>query len=258
MREPEAPFLELHFYLTDNTDPWNLYRVVRELVNLRANLVGSIAVHEGSGVRDSPFRSPLFEDMHDLEMRDLSRFDELLRDENLRPVRVLMTSASGTTEDVAELITFDRISEEAAIQDRHPIAIYTSGDAFNLDDAEESQRIGLRAYRRFRELVERLKPTYAAITVEEALECLTDLRLKGPSFMAFRNFYVSGREFGGQMLSELRSIFDGAFIEEMADGLYISCWPDFNPEHRMPPFPNSESSFLADRAASLIASSNRE
>jgi hypothetical protein len=80
-------------------------------------------------------------------------------------------------------------------------------------------------------LVESLRPTYAAITIEWPLECPEDLQRDARS-LAFRNFFVSRGYLGESKLARVRDIFADAYVEPVGDGVYISCMEEFNPEGR--------------------------
>jgi len=55
-----------------------------------------------------------------------------------------------------------------------------------------------------------------------------ELRRK-PNSGTFSNFYVSGSYIGSAALAATTALYAGAYIEPVADGVYVSCWEFLNP-----------------------------
>jgi hypothetical protein len=233
MKRPTPPFLELGLYFAQSADAESFAQLVDTLVGVGAKFAGNGTVHHGKGFRDQSFASITDFALEPVTVRNRTDFIQHSRDPDRRLIQIYMEGASGIKHEVTEIIGYESISEEAAHQDHHPLAIWTEGIIFSGTPEQQStaraQEIGRQLYERLRLLLEALKPSYAAITVEYSLECPTDLRRDVRS-LAFRDFFVSGTCVGMNNLRTVSDLFQGAYIETVADGLYISCTPEFNPQ----------------------------
>jgi hypothetical protein len=233
MRRPQGPFLEISFYFAELSEADALTRLVASLIERGASFTGEGYAHLGPGLRDEPFESPTDLIQESVTIKDMAALERHLADPDVRVVEVLLENATGTAPGVAEIVTLLRISPEAAIVDKHPLVIWTDGDVFSHllspQERAQAQAVGEQVYRLFRALVERLEPSYAAITSEIPLECPTDLR-SDPRSGAFREFFVKRVFLGARNTDRLRELFADAYIEEIAGGLYVSCYEFSNPE----------------------------
>lgn len=210
MRFPSGgPFLEFNFY-------WAAMAEEEAFVRLVAALLALGAV----------FRRSDIDTMEDLE--------QCLTNPHASLDQVNMEGATNTTRGVAEIITYTNISEGAARFDHRPIAIWTEGqwtEAWQYETKaglQHARTIGRRAKDRFCALVEGTRPSYAALTVEDELRTPYELRRK-PDSGIFRDFYISGSYIGPAALAEITALYAGAYIEPVADGVYVSCWEFLNP-----------------------------
>jgi hypothetical protein len=251
----KPPYLELSFYFAERDEAKSFYGLVEMLVGLGATFAGSGIIHRGQSIRNQPFSS-----IHDLPqepvaVHSLADVAQCLRQPDIRLVQVLMEGASGVAPNLSEIVGYESISEEAARQDHHPVAIWTEGTLFSGPAGEPfgatTKETGLRLSERFRRLVERLRPSYAAITLEYDLECPADLK-RDPRSLAFRDFYISGEYIGADTLKTIAMLFRAAYIETLAEGLYVSCTAEFNPERRG--LDNEYAQWQSVEVASLIAS----
>jgi hypothetical protein len=95
-------------------------------------------------------------------------------------------------------------------------------------------------------------PTYAAIGIEATVECAFDLVRERRS-EAFTDFFISD-EFGAVVLDEIGEVFAGAYVEEWASGLYLSCFDVLNPAGVSAPNPLARSNAAARILASALSS----
>ena len=110
-------------------------------------------------------------------------------------------------------LRFVGISDHATAVDHHPVAIM-------LDAARAEGRLR-RYFALLCELAVETGPSYAAMTVEDALGCPADLRReRGTS--AFCDFFVSERFVGAAALAEIRRLFADARVEDAGDGTCFS------------------------------------
>lgn len=210
MRFPTGgPFLEFNFYWAAAAEEEAFARLVVALLALGA-----------------VFRRSDITSMDDLEER--------LTDPHGSLAQVFMEGATNTTRGVAEIITFTTIPEDVARYDHRPIAIWTEGqwtEAYLYETKaalQHARTVGRRAKDRFCTLIDRTRPSYAAITVERWLPTPYQLRRK-PDGGAFHDFYVSESYLGPDALATVTDLFADAYIEPVADGVYISCWEFLNP-----------------------------
>ncbi len=210
MRFPTGgPFLEFNFYWADVAEEDAFARLVAALLALGA-----------------VFRRSDITSTDDLEER--------LTDPHRSLFQVFMEGATNTTRGVAEVITYITIPEDVARHDYRPIAIWTEGQWTEEWQHETKARLqrarttGRRAKERFCALIDRTRPSYAAITVEGALPTPYQLRRKHDG-RAFHDFYVSGSYIGPAALASVTDLFADAYVEPVADGVYVSCWTVLNP-----------------------------
>ena len=232
MKNLDAPFQELCFYFGARPESEALEQLVAALVTLGARFAGEARVHCGPGLRDQPFAFITDLIQESVVVKNLTDMRRLLKMPNLRVVQVDLDGATGTLEDVAEVVTYLDISPAAVGMDRHPLAIWTEGWLFSgpirIDEAVAAKAVGMRLYERFRTLIGMLRPAYAAITHESPLECPADLR-RDPRTLSFYDFYVSRTYLGRGNTERVKELFIDAYIEELDEGIYVSTWPEFNP-----------------------------
>lgn len=233
MKRLEPPLLGLSFYFANVSEADAFSLLVMALLHLGAKFTGQASVHRGAGVRNRPFASITDEPIPEQVTLDASAMAKVLTDPDIRVIEVYMDGAIGIARDAAEIVTYVSISPEATRTDRHPLAILTEGwlfeGTFPKKYPKQARKAGRQAYKRFCSLIDSENPAYAAITREISLECPTDLR-RDPRSYAFLDFFVSRKFLGASNLTKVKNIFQGAYIEEVGDGLYISCTKEFNPE----------------------------
>lgn len=241
MKGPEAPFLEVNFYFADIPDAVAFVRVLAALTSEGAQFIGTGLIHRGPQINLRPFggiNDELSESVRSSEsvlIASLQEAEAYAMAANTRLVQVDMTRASTALHRGREIVGYVSISPEAAAVDHHPIAIWSTGTPFdgpveNKQERRQRQQFGTRVYRRFLNLIRRLEPSYAALTVEYALECPTDLR-RDPRSLAFDDFYVSATYLGAQRTAQVLALFPRAYREAVSDGWYISCSGDLNPKN---------------------------
>ncbi len=232
MKEPNPPFLEIGFYFASTPEAKAYDQLVRALTNTGAEFTGEGRAYRFHGAKDTQFASIHEHNLEPVVIRTTADFEAHIEDADTRLIQVEMKGATRTTDDTKEVVGYVSISPDAVGKDRHPLSIVTDGELIcsplRKKSPERARAIGEKVYERFLELLETLKPTYAAITCEYALECPADLR-RDPRSLAFRDFFVSGTDLGRKTLDTVRKIFDGAYTKAIADGLYVSSFEYLNP-----------------------------
>ena len=118
------PFLGLQFYWRDSSCQGLLNRVVIALLQRGAYFAGTVTAEAGAGVRDAKFDYPFGVRPTSLRVRNFDEYLTYVNDPDYRVYDVMMNRATGTTER-AEIVTPLGISKKAALEDNHPIAIWT-------------------------------------------------------------------------------------------------------------------------------------
>lgn len=254
MSEPNPPFLELNFYFANQLERAAFSRLIMANLDLGATFAGLAFVHRGDMVRDEPFSGITDHPLDPISIKDDIQLRRYLADPDVRLIQVYMNSAARTNGETSEIVTLLSCSREAAQIDHHPIAIWTSGSWTSWqnfpNEIRESQRQiareeGKRAYKRFISLIEILKPSYAAITVEYDLECPIDLS-HNPRSYAFRDFFISKTFIGERAFRSIEQVYSGAYLEAVSDGIYVSSTMDLNPIGFV-----SESEIVLDRSVTV-------
>ncbi len=244
MRKLTAPYMELQFYFDKKSEQTALRDLIMTLLGLGAAFTGDGYVHRGKEIQSKPFAYITDLVRERVDIRSTDEFEYWLVNPDARLISVLMSNASGTTTDIAEVVSFISISEAASQVDRHPLSIWTDGDLFvgseekYEQDARKRMKVGLKAYKRFLEIVARLDPAYAAVTVEYSMECPTDLR-RDPRSLAF-NFYVSRAYVGESGFARIQNLYADAYTELVGGGLYLSTYESLNPDRRSLPREQAE------------------
>ena len=226
MPDIRPPFTGLQFYFGYRSEAEAMVDVCRTLISDGAQLAGSAVILKPS--IEPRFGCPADTDTDEVV---ISTVDDIA---SANPITIPIRNATGQT-GRTERLTLLRISEQAAALDRHPICLWTEGDAFeNIDDAKPSGRsrqVGMALYRKFVHLVHATRPSYAAITHEYDMECPADLYVD-PSSYAFIDFYVSEEFVGGDRLREVAAAAEFAVVEDLGHGLYVSGFAPFNLRHK--------------------------
>jgi hypothetical protein len=228
MRTLDAPFLELGFYFADLTDADAFAKVARALMARGSRFLFAQG-WRGPGKRSQPFESIRGDELREpLSIRE-DQLEKALADPDLRIMEISYDHIIGISKAPERLEYFGVFSEIAAQLDRHPIEILAEGQPWSgPHDSERGRKPGKKVYQFFRELVVALAPSYAAITVEAPIECPTDLH-QDPSNHTFLDFYMSESFIGASNLATIARLYDGAYQERVADGLYISTYRYMNP-----------------------------
>lgn len=239
LRSPQAPQMEISFYFAEKQDADAYSDIVLTLLETGAQLTGSGYAFEGDSIRTKPF-----EGIYDYSLTAVEGIDEQslrnsLTDPDLRVFQIGMKGASGIVGEINEIVSYIRISEQASHSDNHPVSILSEGDflcgPLGLTGKEsrlflkKAQRMGRQVYNRFIMLCNKLSPSYAAIMVERALICPTDLRVKNDSF-CFHDFYINTNNIPLPQLAHIQKLYPGIYQETLPHGQYFSSTAILNPE----------------------------
>jgi hypothetical protein len=176
-------------------------------------------------MRAEPLDPPFLELAYYVGSASVSRAVELLAGvrDGSPPKKMLFPHAVGISNKVEELELYGGV-----------LVLRTEGEAFCGPDihTKKARELGLRVYRRFLEVANRIPTTYGAILVEYSLEEPHELR-RDPRSLAFRNFFLSRERLGDGVVAEvIRLAGEDTYVEHTGTGVYISMDTDFNPAGR--------------------------
>lgn len=249
MHKLEAPFLELGFYFADLSDADAFAKVARAILTGGAKFVGARG-RRGPGERLRRFASPTDDPLRiELDLRG-SQLDAALDDRDLRVMELQLDPIVGVSRS-PEVLEYEMISEEASLVDHHPINILAEGHAYSgPHEPERGWNPGKKVYATFSELILGLRPSYACISVEAATHCPTDLWQDPRGFAP--DFWVSRSYLGDHGIATIAKLFEGAYQEQLGDGVYVSTYQYWNPAKIG--FDSIKAGHIATEVGKLIAS----
>lgn len=209
-RQPGAPFLELGCYF----DGTRYDQAVRRLVERLGARPRVVQLEQGAGLRDRPFarimETPLRE-------RPGSELGPALSDPDVRVLKIEVDNGLGVVAGAQEIVAVLGTSRPSL---HHPIAVWADGQAFSRPPGEEEamRDAAGRAFKALRQLVERVDPTYASLSLLRSLPGPEDLARGTP---APYDLYLSGPLL---TVAEAEALFrpSGAKVDAMHGGVYVS------------------------------------
>lgn len=248
-RRLDAPFLEMGFYFAAVTDA-DAFAAAAQAILARGSRFLGAAGWRGPAKRAQPFMSIRGDDLREQLSIDANDLHAALVDPDLRIMEISFDHVIGISKAPERLEYVSVFSEEASLQDHHPIVILAEGEPFSgPHDPERGRKPGKKVYETFTQLVTSLSPSYACITVERAAECPTDLHRDPRHFS--EDFFISRDFIGSQGLDTIAGWFDGAYQEPLGNGMYISTYQHWNP--RRIDMDTQKSAHLATEVGRLIA-----
>jgi len=228
MKHPKAPYIELGFYYGGLSDNQAMALFISQCLTLGARLHGKAYIHRGPNIANSPFIGPSNIAMKAIRIANIEDVLLVLADADSRLVRVEVVGLVGVAHEV-EIVTYGPTLVSAKAH-RHPIVLCISGDwacpvGKAMPLSTKAQKLGRLVCDRFLSLVEITKPDYGCITIEYSMESPSDLAADARS-LAFQNCYVSDKVLGSS--SGIKAVCRGAFVQEVAGGVYLSTDPIFN------------------------------
>ncbi len=215
-KPPRPPFVEPGFYFADRSTEEAFFLVVDHLLDRGATLTGEALVGQpGSAdeVADLTY--------HEIDRVVLHTRDELsaLRESGGRTIAGVTLSgvepgSSGRDVQVRVL----PIPDAAVGRDRHPIAIWCDGRAFEPDATSAARkRAAADVLELFTSAVAALSPSYAAILFEWPLPSPDEVNGR-PDGFEFADCYLATDYVGTRQLRKLSSLLDGAYRTDLEHG----------------------------------------
>lgn len=247
-KRPTGFRAELNFYFIEPQSPRDqIAHFVRGLVNLGGTFVGQALIIRGdsiekpTGIVIDPLGNCTIDQVY---INSMSELEPIFSSNDKLPILIDMQNVVCLPDSqFIEVVTFVEIPAQVLERDHHPLVVYVEGDRLNEtvhpyfgESARQAKArrkiaktIGNQIYRRFIAIANETRPAYGAITIEQPLECPTELaqRLGSSSFI---DFYVDESYVGKSNLQKIKKIFSGAYIEKLDHGTYFSAWFPFNPK----------------------------
>jgi hypothetical protein len=209
MRRPQPPFLELGFYMEPLPDAAALGLMARALRSMGVRFSGEAVVRHGGPSPD------------DVTLEDIAVGEREIVQRLESPTSTLFAvGAPGAAGGASDVLTRTGGWNAAP---HNAIAIWTDDVVFDRPDAEAARFVR----ERFAQVVEAVRPMYAAITVEEGLPSPVRLR-RDPRTRAFNDFYLSSELVARVGASRLADLYEHAHREPLAGGVYVSSTPALN------------------------------
>jgi hypothetical protein len=155
----------------------------------------------------------------------------LINDETRLAVKLTIESGTRIIPDAQEYISLLPISSSNPSDCGNSVAIWIEGAAFSIPSSlsgipAKTRKIGLKVRSVFLDLIKRINPTYAAMTVDYGLESPCDLR-EDSRTNAFRDFYLQRQHFGASTIQEIKSRFPNADYEDIGAGEIVTTTRSF-------------------------------
>ena len=263
LRPPGGPLLEMQYYWDCLDDADAFAAMVDTVVDSGARVTGSVIYFAGPGARSMPFGYMEDGPLASRPAREIRSLSDFLRCPDVRALKVEVEGFTGLDPRVLDFAGYLRISEEAVGHCQHVLEIVGEGEVLCAHPdrsgrvpkgaRERARSSGRKVLDRFRQVTEALRPSYAAINCERALPCPYDLG-RGYSVHWFVDFYISRDYLGEKGLSEIRRMYEQAYLDEWHGGVYVSCSDLFNPSGVSVPIDIREA--LSTRVARMIAAAS--
>lgn len=225
-RPPSPPFVELSFYAHDRPERELLGNVASHLAARGATSTGRALVHSGVG-REEPFGGPTDSVARAVAVPELSA-DALDAVEG-RLVEIEVAGAFRYDRQRHARVTFQRVDKDHVGQDRHPVTVWASGDGFSGPPTATTRRAGKEVREVFDDLVEAVRPSYAAITVAFPLLSPKGMAADLRTAAYYGDFFLSGGYVGEEALAEVQraAVAAGCSVAPLADGVVVMSYAPF-------------------------------
>jgi hypothetical protein len=247
LRDPHPPWLEYSFYVHERSPVDGFADLARAAVDEGATPV-EVALYRSAGMRGRLAESLLegwSEKPQRLEAPAVDEVETLLRDRDVLVIAVDLENPEGLVPEAREEIRFcDPYEIEAVRAGQIPFELRVDGELLDFASAAVLAKAGMATYERLRRLCEAVRPDYAACAEEENVAALLDLEA-----FAFTDFYVRTGFVGEERARRLRALYADAFVEDWADGFFVSTWAPGNPAGIGIPYEHTR----AIRAGRIIA-----
>jgi len=228
MRNPDPPYLEIGFYFQHLSGRDAFRTLTKSIVkDLHATPKEITILNSAENVLLRSSVSTLYSQ----RVSSNTELWKLIEDDKRFAVKLAVEKGTKIVPDAREYVAVLPITSSTPGTNGNSVAIWIEGAAFSGPSTQEApsskvRSIGQKARAVFVSLVQRMNPTYAAITVAYGLESPCDLR-DDPRTYAFRDFYLQAEQFGAQVLQELRSRFPNADYEDLRSGLVVTTTKSF-------------------------------
>lgn len=221
---PDPPFVELGFYAEDRVDA-DLFQDVLDALAQVGGVANGRAFVLPASASSGAFAGPGDHALVEVAWGDLSEVSRS-RPEG-RVVAVEVAGALRYDRRHAARVTYLRIDPVRSRPDRHPVAVWATGELFSGPAQKRTQAAGRELRRLFGSMVDAVRPSYAAVTVDWALgtpeEIATDPKAAGDH----RDIFLGSAFVGSAALDEVEAAAAGLDVERGPAGLFSWSSPSF-------------------------------
>lgn len=254
MRNPDPPFLELGFHFDRVSGREAFHKLTRTVIEKLG------AIPKEVTFRNCEERVLLRSNESTSSTQRVSSHEDvwkLFEDEKRLAVKLAVEKGTKIVPDAIEFVTILPVNSSDPGECGNSVAIWIEGAVFSVSSAQDgipskTRSVGLKARSVFVDLVRRLNPTYAAITVDYGLESPCDLR-DDPRTYAFRDFYLQSEHFGGKTFQEMKSRFPKADYEDLGCGVIVTTTKPFVRDVDRFEFSSSEAHELSAYVGRIVA-----
>lgn len=218
-RWPGGPHLTVGVYRPRQSDEENLVATLHTLLGLGAVL-------KGVGTAQVPGEPVV--SARDMKVRpiSLSDLDAIVAD----PTQQIHQFYIEGYFDGSSVVSLSPMSDEAARTDRHPVSVFFNAWDFEMGDEDDQARIGDRARRLLLELARSPEVAYGAI-LGEGWWMYPPTELTDDDSSIYFGDFVLADWVAAEDRDLILAAFQGAYVEQLEFGTYISVSEWFNPCH---------------------------
>lgn len=218
MRNPDAPYLELSFYFHNQSGKDSFRKFVKAFSYVyRFQPIEAVVHHSTSEY----LKRSVDHYEHLVRLTSLSQMTQLLDDPSSFAKKITIENGSMIVPDAREFLVILPRPDCGCSCKSNVVAVWAEGEAFSRpvakSDSSKERTTTENALRTFKELIARLLPSYATITVDYGLETPCDLKADSRT-LAFRDFYLSRSDFGDAFLQDVRTKYPWGVNEILGDG----------------------------------------
>jgi hypothetical protein len=215
---PAPPFVELSFYSDDRQDSALFKDILRALSAMGGVPNGTVLAH----IVDDPSYS--FADPSDLERVevDVGGFPDVeFERPGLRVVAVDVAKVLRYDREHCVRVTYSRIDLSRTRGDRHPVAVWASGELFSGPRSPSAGEAAAEVRQLFTVLVDGLRPSYGAITMEWSLLSPRDMAAESRAGEDYHDFFLGEAYVGAGGLERVEAAAVGLDIERTQSGIFV-------------------------------------
>lgn len=215
---PHPPFVEVGIYDDARSEQEVFQGFLDCLVDRGARPTGRGRALKGVGPT-GVFEGPTDPEALDVRVDRLEDVHQLVGPDE-RLVEVEVAGGVGDPSRAARL-TYLRVERVHLATDRHPVALWASGDAFSGPATGRTRAAGKEVRQLFEAVVNVVDPAYGAVTVDVPLASPGQIVADTACWWDYRNFYVSRAYVGAAAFSRIADASSGLDVTLSSKGLFV-------------------------------------